>query len=48
MDKGKKEGIKEGRRKEKLKIVAEMKKNNIEVELIEKIVGLKIDEIEES
>lgn len=41
-----KEGMKEGMRKEKLKIIAEMKKNNMEMELIEKIVGLKIDEIE--
>lgn len=33
--------------KEKLKIMVEMKKNNIEMELIEKIVGLEIDEIVE-
>ncbi len=36
----------EGRAEEKLKIAKEMKKNNIEIELIEKITGLKRNEIE--
>ena len=42
---GKREGMKKGKREERLKIAIEMQKNNIATELIEKITGLKKNEI---
>lgn len=40
------EGIKEGRKRTIIQIAKEMKKNNIAIELIEKITGLTRKEIE--
>lgn len=47
--KGREEGIKKGReeaRKEKIEMVRKMKKNNLSIELIEEITGLKKEEID--
>ena len=45
--KGLDEGIKEGKRNEKLEIAKKLKKEGINTELIAKITGLTIKEIEE-
>lgn len=43
---GKREGKEEGRKEERIKIAKEMKKNNMAIEMIEKITGLKKETIE--
>ena len=45
-EEGKLEGIKEGRIAEQISMAKSMKKENIDIELIKKITGLTIDEIE--
>ena len=44
-EEGKLEGIKEGRIAEQISMAKSMKKENIDIELIKKITGLTIDEI---
>ena len=44
--KGKKEGIKEGKEKEKIENAKKMKEEKIPIETIEKITGLTKEEIE--
>ena len=46
MQKGKLEGIKEGRIIEQLSMAKNMKKENIDIEVIKRITGLSIEEIE--